>query len=192
MNLYSYKGNDPSALPDRIRLEDGSTRTSLNEMSIEEIRSLGFLGPIEIPTFDEKTEKLVWNGSNYEIVNLTVDEVKQKKLSDIDYVGFWNTLLVSNVYKKLRYLSTQSLSANVICTEIISVFSESKSGIVVEDLIQFYLNVLFLSFQFTSEEFIEIENLLELFNLDSLYTIPDQKYISTHTYDLESNTIKVI
>lgn len=192
MNLYSYKGNPPSELPNRIRLEDGSTRTSLNEMSQDEIKSFGFEGPIEIPDFDEKTEKLVWNGTNYEIVSLTEEEIKQKRRSDVDYVGFWNTLLVSNVYKKLRYLSTQSLSANVICTEIIAVFSEAKSGIVVEDLIQFYLNVLFLSFEFTSEDFDEIKNLLLMFNLDTFYNVPDEVYISSHTYNMESNTIESV
>ena len=76
MNFYSYKGNPPTALPNRIRLEDGSTRTSLHEMSVDEIKSLGFLGPIEMPSFNEEAEKLIWNGTNYEIVDLTDEEIK--------------------------------------------------------------------------------------------------------------------
>lgn len=192
MNFYSYKGNPPTALPNRIRLEDGSTRTSLHEMSVDEIKSLGFLGPIEMPSFNEEAEKLIWNGTNYEIVDLTDEEIKQKRISNIDYVGFWNTLLMLDIYKKLRYLSTQSLSANVIGTEILNVFSEAKSGIVIQDLIQFNLNVLFLSFEFTLEEIDELKDLLKAFNLDALYSIPDQEYISSHIYDLESNTIKTI
>ena len=51
---------------------------------------------------------------------------------------------------------------------------------------------MFLSFEFTLEEIDELKDLLKAFNLDALYSIPDQEYISSHIYDLESNTIKTI
>jgi hypothetical protein len=38
---YRYRNTDYQTLPDRIRLNDGSTRTSLNELSETELTALG-------------------------------------------------------------------------------------------------------------------------------------------------------
>lgn len=67
MSLYSYKGQEPDILPKRIRLENGDTRTSLEELSQSQLEALGFVGPIEKPAYNKISQTLGWNGSEYTV-----------------------------------------------------------------------------------------------------------------------------
>jgi hypothetical protein len=200
MPLYSYKGQEPEELPFRIRLDDGSTRTSLNELSIEDLESFGFVGPIIKPKYDELTQKIEWNGGAYEIIDLTEEEIvriygekeaeeNKKKLELMDYNLFWELLIGSGVYKKLRAAAAQSLVANTICTELIALFSDAKVGRVNKLSIQKYMDILVLNFEFTAEEVEELQKIMDKTNLSLDYTLSDAEYISSHIYDFESNTI---
>lgn len=196
MELYSYQGKEPAELPFRIRLDDGSTRTSLNILSVEELQEIGFIGPIVKPQFDQDTQKIEWTGTEYQIILLTDEEIANKNQEDrlqnlkkVNYNLFWQLLIDGRVYKKLRNASLQSLAANTICTELISLFSDAKVGKVDEYSIQKYLNILFLNFEFTSEEVKELKDFMNQTYLDVIFTLPDEEYISTYTYHLESNTI---
>lgn len=46
MALYSFKGQYPTELPNRIRLPDGSTKTDISQFSSEDISLAGF---VEVP-----------------------------------------------------------------------------------------------------------------------------------------------
>jgi hypothetical protein len=194
--LYSYKGQEPKTLPFRVRLDDGSTRTSLNELTSEELESLGFVGPIVKPEFDEDTQKIEWIDSEYQVIQLTEEEIEQKvaeerrqKLENVDYNRFWELLITSSVYKKLRTAASQSLAANTLCTELIALFGDAKAGKPNTGMIQQYMNILFFNFEFTAEEVEELQGFMSDTNLDVVYTLPDAEYLSSHTYDPETNTI---
>ena len=194
MELYSYEGKNPERLPHRIRLDNGETRTSLNELSKEELNALGFFGPIDSPslTFDENTQKLQWNETEYIIVDLTEEEsheIKVKQIANTDYVAFWDELIKTKFYKKIRFLSTNSLQINTICTEIASLFNDAKSKFGNANQIQKYINIIFLSLEFSDDEVKELEEVLEQNKLDLIYHIPSQEYLSSKVYDFESNTI---
>lgn len=200
MELYSYKGKKPTKLPFRIRLDNGSTRTSLSELNVEELESLGFVGPITKPEFNEDTQRIEWTGSLYEIIELTEEEIAQKiadkeaeeylqKLENIDYNRFWELLITSGIYKKLRASASQSLTANTLCTELIALFGDAKAGKANIRLIQKYMNILFLNFEFTLEEIEELQGFMNDTNLNVIYTLPDEEYLSTHTYNSELNKI---
>ncbi len=73
--LYSYKNQEPAPLPSRIRIDDGSTLTSLENLSREELISYGFTGPYNRPNIDKLTQKFEWNGHDYEVINLTEEEI---------------------------------------------------------------------------------------------------------------------
>lgn len=64
--LYSFKGQDPKEIPDRIRLSDGTTKTDKETFTAEDLTDAGFTGPYTPPTFDEDTEYLEWNTVNLE------------------------------------------------------------------------------------------------------------------------------
>lgn len=200
MLLYSYRGKEPSTLPFRIILEDGNTRTSLAELSADELESLGFSGPITKPEFDENTQRIEWADGEYHIIQLSDIEIKNRisqkeneilmqKIKNVDYNLFWTSLINSNFYKKLRAAASQSLPANTLCTELIALFNDAKAGRPNEFAIQQYMNILFFNFEFATEEVEELQDFMNNTNLDVIYTLPDAKYLSSHTYDPESNTI---
>lgn len=196
MTLYSYKGEEPSSLPLRIRLDDGTTRTSLEELSANDLKDIGFIGPITKPLIDENIEKIEWSNGEYQVIQLTEEEItirnKQKnneKLKNIDYSVFWELVISSSFYKKIRLYSTQSNLVNVICTEMIGIFSDAKGGSVNMELIQKYINIIFLNVDFLPEEVQELQSFMDMANLSAQYIIPDSKYLSSHTYDSETNTI---
>ncbi len=60
-NLYSYQGQEPQELPERIRLSDGRTRTDSSTFTNEEITDAGFTGPYEIPEFNPDIETQHWD-----------------------------------------------------------------------------------------------------------------------------------
>jgi hypothetical protein len=197
MALYSYKNQEPSILPSRVRLDNGSTRTSLNKLNVEELESLGFMGPITKPEFDEDTQKIEWSDGSYEIVALTEEDLakkeveeRTKKFRNIDYNLFWEKLITSGVYKKLRNGASQSLQANTLCTELIALFGDAKVGNPNVTMLQHYMNVLFFNFNFTQEEVIELQTFMEETNLSVQYTLPDEKYLFSHTYNPETNIIE--
>ena len=197
---YSYKGQNPDRLPFRIRLDDGTTRTSLDELSKEELNSIGFFGPIDVPLFDEKLEKLIWDGEKYLVENLTEEEIiynKEKELveirKNINYSDFWNELQDTKFYKKVFGEARKSLEVNTICTEIVSLFTDAKYGICDEKKIQNYFIILFFILNFSEEEILEMKAVMEKNNLNKIYRLPieneDEDYFILNTYDPETNTI---
>jgi hypothetical protein len=200
MSLYSYKNQEPAALPFRIRLDNGSTRTSLNELSPEELEGLGFVGPIVKPEFDKDTQRIEWIDGEYQVIQLTEEEIarrvaekeaeeRRQKLENVDYNRFWELLITSGVYKKLRAAASQSLAANTLCTELIALFGDAKAGNPNTGIIQQYMDIIFFNFEFTEEEVEELKDFINQTNLDVVYTLPDAEYLSSHTYDPETNTI---
>ena len=59
--LYSYKGNYPTQLPNRIRLSDGSTRTDKTTFTDEEIADAGYVAVDDMPACSNINEKVEWN-----------------------------------------------------------------------------------------------------------------------------------
>lgn len=72
--LYSYKGQYPSSLPERIRFSDGSTRTDSSTFTNEELTDAGYVAAGDSPSYDNDTQKVIWNGSSWEVVSLTLSE----------------------------------------------------------------------------------------------------------------------
>ena len=59
--LYSYQGQEPQELPERIRLSGGRTRTDSSTFTEEEIIDAGFTGPYERPEYNSEIETQSWN-----------------------------------------------------------------------------------------------------------------------------------
>ena len=73
--LYSYKGQYPTSLPERIRLSDGSTRTDSSTFTEEELTDAGYIAAGDYPAQDSTTQKVIWNGTAWEVVDLTTEEI---------------------------------------------------------------------------------------------------------------------
>lgn len=77
---FSFNREVPTFLPKRLRLPDKSTRSSA-DITLEEVQSFGYLGPIEVPTYDEKTQYLLWDTDNIEF---KVQEKTEENLAIIE------------------------------------------------------------------------------------------------------------
>ena len=64
MTLYSFKGQYPTSLPDRIRLSDGRTRTDSSTFTPEEIIDAGWIS-VEAPPIVEYPNKLEWSENGW-------------------------------------------------------------------------------------------------------------------------------
>lgn len=80
--LYSYNGIEPTFLPHRITLSDGTSRTDNTTFTAEEIENAGFTGPYEIPEYNHTTQKLIWNSEtlSYSIEDLPSQEPTEEDL----------------------------------------------------------------------------------------------------------------
>jgi len=73
MILYSFKGQEPKPLPHRIKLPNGFTRTDSSTFTEIEIAEAGFSGPYSLPDYDPLTQKVVWVGGDYEVIDRPPD-----------------------------------------------------------------------------------------------------------------------
>ncbi len=78
--LYSHNNQFPGPLPERIRLSSGLTRTDSSTFTEEEITDAGYVLAGENPSFSD-TEKVIWNGSAWEVIALTEEEIASKTLA---------------------------------------------------------------------------------------------------------------
>ena len=86
--LYSYQGQEPQELPERIRLSDGRTRTDSSTFTEVEIASAGFTGPYEKPEFNSEIETQEWDG-----------ELGDWITTPIPYEVFWERLRSQRNYR---------------------------------------------------------------------------------------------
>lgn len=83
---FSYNGQYPVSyddLPDRIRLNSGLTVTNKDNFTLENLREAGYIDvPVDPVCHDN--EKVIWNGSDWEVVALTDSEWNDKKQKYVD------------------------------------------------------------------------------------------------------------
>lgn len=76
MTLYSYKTEYPSTkIPEMITLSDGSTRTDSSTFTSDELLDAGYVEVSNPPDYDQETHKLVWTGTEWQIISLTESEI---------------------------------------------------------------------------------------------------------------------
>ena len=74
--MFSYKKNYPTErLPNRHRNEDGSTVTDLYSLSAEDLIDLGYVQVDDPPVYSAESHKLEWSGTEWVLVELSVDEL---------------------------------------------------------------------------------------------------------------------
>ena len=76
MTLYSYITEYPiTKIPEMITLSDGSTRTDSSTFTSDELLDAGYVEVSNPPDYDQKTHKLVWTGTEWQIISLTESEI---------------------------------------------------------------------------------------------------------------------
>lgn len=90
--LYSFNGNYPQPIGNRIRLSNGKTKTDSSTFTDEDLADAGYQLAPDIPARPDNVIfcKLEWNGTDWEYrVEPTITEIqeeRQKVLNAIDYL----------------------------------------------------------------------------------------------------------
>jgi len=82
--LYSYKGNYPEVLPNRIRLSNGETRTDSSTFTAEQIADAGYTQVDDQPEYNPSTQKMQWSyeNANWEVLNIDSNELDRIELKN--------------------------------------------------------------------------------------------------------------
>lgn len=170
--MYSPpNGNHPQIIPDYWRpSRDEEPRTDLPELSDAELNALGWKGPIADVPFDFYTQDKNWNTETREWEVTELDQFNKEKR--VNYRLFWDTLIDTNAYAKIKSLAKQSLEVNTIATEFIALLSDAKSGNGNVTKIQEVLTEIVTAIPFTQEELAEIQTAFTEGGLYSIYTLP--------------------
>ena len=104
---YSYKNQYPiDKLPERIRLSNGLTRTDSSTFTADEITDAGYVTVSTAPTYNNRTHKLTWDGSDWQVVELTTSEIKENTDLQWDVIRKQRDVQINAVdWKIMRYHS---------------------------------------------------------------------------------------
>lgn len=80
MKLYSYKGNYPGVLPERLRFNDGTTKTDRTTFTTEDLLAAGYFEVDEKPAVDN-TKVVIWinDSMSWDIRDKTPEELEFEK-----------------------------------------------------------------------------------------------------------------
>lgn len=180
---YSLNGRYPQELPNSWKYEDGTLVTGLRDLTTEELESLGWYGPVLIPSAENPvipntsifTHNYTWDSSTKKFI--AVEKNFNEKESSIKYTFFWREFMKLSSYEKIRNEAKVSLDVNVNFTELVSLISYAQLNDIVPDdsnynKIQECINEIYSKISFTEQE---IQEFLEVWNRNGMfaaYTLP--------------------
>ena len=170
--MYSPpNGNDPQGLPDYWReVIGGPIRTDLPDLTNEELNALGWKGPIAMPTnIDYFTHSYKWNNETREYDATELSEYEKQRR--IQYQRFWDDLITTSAYTKIKTAAGQSLLANTLATEFIALMSDAKNGHANITKIQEVLLEIVENITFTTGELAEIQTAFTQSGMSAIYTL---------------------
>ena len=119
------------------------------------------------PSFDPVTETRSWDGSAW-----VVEAIPAPPAPGPDYVDFWNGLIQTAYYGKVKSASGITLTTNATATEFIALFGDAKSGRNMSPVaIQASFDELLAAVSADATDQSDLNGLLASSNLDSLYTL---------------------
>ena len=119
-------------------MEDNANTSFSLDISDEGLSEWGMF-PVELvePQHDPLTETFeegapvyvegVWR-QTWNIRQATPEEIQQRKEIGANYLRFYDELLVSALYQKIRKQAALSLPLTLACTEFIAAFADAKAG----------------------------------------------------------------
>ena len=166
-------GNSPQMIPDRWRDNPGDeVRTDLPELTNEELNALGWKGPIQMPPTPGTsiyTHSYEWNTETREFDAAEVDEYEKRQR--VNYKKFWELLLDSSAYARIKSTASTSLAANTLATEFIALISDAKIDEANVEKIQQALLEITSNISFTAEELTELQEIFTESGMSAIYTL---------------------
>jgi len=163
---YTYNGRFPEELSHNWR-SPGGEWLNLRTMTDEDLAEIGWF-PVVSPEYNQNTHRLEWNEStkSYDIV-----ELPEPTPEPADYIKFWDLLLQSLSYTKLKEESKVSVEINALGTEFLILLADAKFGNVKQEAIQNSINEILSAEVFELEELAELQSIFSQSNLDQHYTL---------------------
>lgn len=105
--LYSHNQGYPSeGLPHRIRLSNGSTRTDSSTFTDAEISDAGYVGVQTAPSYNSRTQRLEWTGTDWNVVGLSTSEIDYNILQEWSSVRDVRNKMIDDIEWRIsRYQS---------------------------------------------------------------------------------------
>lgn len=116
--------------------------------------------------YKNKTWKEVWT-----VIDATEEEINQRKKGLVNYKLFWNLLIASPLYQKIRTQACSDLKVNTCYTEFIAAITDAKYGKANSDAIQTSINLLLDALTLDENDLIELQKIMSKSKLDLIYTI---------------------
>lgn len=184
--FYSYKGQYPQILPDRFILENGFSLTQLDQLSIEELNSLEFFGPINFPSYSPDTQRLIWTGKEFLVENI-IDENNNSNNNQYPYkefldVNFLNNFRTTSFYKRIRSEATKKIDINLLYTELL--FYINKETIKVVEFVSLCIKFI-KTIDFTEEEKNDIFTYIKNSDFSEEFFMFSDEGIENCEYDVE-------
>lgn len=88
-----------------------------------------------------------------------------------NYIAFWDALIVSPVYQKIRSQACVDLEVNLCCTEFIAALTDAKAGRPNKIAIQNCINLLLASTRITVTELRDLETIMKVGHLHYVYVL---------------------
>jgi len=166
MLLFSYHNGIPAPLP-----------LSLQGASLESLFDIGYSGPFPAPVFDARLQEAQWDGSEWQIISLSAEQLAQRDylrlLSRANWTGFSEALMGSSAYQKARTAAATSLQTNVDCTELIAFLADARIGRPYIDGINACFASIDSDLGFTEEDKAELYLLIQNFGLGTFLPVPN-------------------
>ena len=166
---YSYNGAYPQDLPDYWKSEDGTLHRNLPELTDEELEDLGWFGSIEFPPNPNYTHSYNWNSETFSFDATELNEFERKRR--VDYRMFWDLLINTSAYTKIKVTASQSLEVNTVATEFIALLGDAKYGRANIEKIQEVLLKIIENISFSEEELEEIQEIFINSGMFVVYTL---------------------
>ena len=166
MLLFSYHNGIPAPLP-----------LPLQGASLESLFDIGYSGPFPAPVFDARLQEAQWDGSEWQIISLSAEQLAQRDymrlLSRANWTGFSEALMGSSAYQKARAAAATSLQTNVDCTELIAFLADARIGRPYIDGINACFASIDSELGFTEEDKAELYLLIQNFGLGAFLPVPN-------------------
>ena len=118
--LFSAQGAYPNILPVRFRITDNLSRYS-NDVTLDDIHSAGYIGPIEVPIIKETEETLLWDSVAYcyRVIPLIDKKIQTHKNQVIDLKSQAANLLatknnINNFVSVYSYINTYNSNSRSV------------------------------------------------------------------------------
>lgn len=170
--VYSYDGSFPQLLPTSFVDENGTMYTDLSLLSKEELNLIKWYGPIEMPPLEGTssfTHDYKWNEKNFCFDAIEISTIEKE--SRVNYLYFWDLLITSGLYKKLKDSAKTSLSLNATLTEFITLINDAKNGKAYVEAIQSSIEEILSNVSFTADEMSELQEIFVISGMFAVYNL---------------------